>query len=176
MRITPGLVFMVLVSATAAADQTKWEAYLALPSPENASRVAGIEYSPGAIPAGAGYLGTDLEILRLQVVAGDSEAFRLTYRLRAKADGGLLEGLTAILAQAIRPQAEMFLREMTSLGPSPSVLESVLMMSGLEYVDRPAAQKYEITMREKAITMVQNPQVRLIQEQCIALMRKGVGI
>ena len=175
-RIAASVVLMAMAWPSGAAGQTRWEEYLALPSPENASRVIGIEYSPGAIPAGYGYLATDLDVLRLQVVAGDAEAFRLTYRLRAQSDGGLLEELTAILAYAVRPQTELFLREMGSLGAKPSVLESVLMMPGLEYVDRPLAQNYEIAEREKAIAAVQDPQVRIMRDRCLTLLHRRAGI
>ena len=167
-----GVMLMAAVVAGTGGAPTPWETYLALPSAENAAKVERIEYSSGE-PAPVGYRALDLQILRLQVVAGDIEAFRLAYRLRERSDAGLLEELTGILARAIRPQPDMFLEAVSSLRPSRAALESILMMPGLEYVDRPRAQGFEIAMRRKAIEGVQVPRLRGAQERCLELLPGG---
>jgi hypothetical protein len=162
------LTYLTIGTALA---ETPWETYLSLPTAGNASRVSAIKYSPGAIPSGYGYLASDLDILKIQVLAGDREAFRLTYRLILKSDGGPLGELIAILAHSIRPNPEFFLREMATLKPHPQGLKSILLMPGLEYVDRRNAQDYEIEMRRKALASVKNEDLRSIRDQCLKLMK-----
>jgi hypothetical protein len=172
-RISAPLIVLVASSAVAGPRPTRWELYLAFPSPENAARVSEIAYSPGAIPEGYGYDDEDLAILQSQVLAGDREAFRLTYRLTRNASGALLEDLYDILAQSIRPQTTLFLREMAALAPPDSTLSDILLKPGLQYTDRPAAQRYEIDMRRKAIDGLHDPGIHSIRAKCLALMAEN---
>jgi hypothetical protein len=126
------ITFIILILAGPVFAETPWEAYLALPTPENASKVVGIEYTPGAIPENYGYWAPDLDILRNQVIGGDKESFKLTYRIIKKSDGGLLEDLIVILSHTIRARPEFFLREMSELNPEHSLLGSILLMPGLD--------------------------------------------
>ena len=139
MKFYRSLLILGLIGLNVAAD-TAWETYQLLPAPENAMVVESIEYTSGTEGAKLGYLFRDLDLLRIQVVAGDKEAFRLTYRLTAQADGALLEYLYIILGRAIRTQPRMFLAEVSSLGLSDRTLESVLYFRGETFVDRYAAQ------------------------------------
>ncbi len=110
------LSLLLLFIARPSWAKTPWEVYLGYPTPQNASRVTKIEYSPKAIPENYGYWAPDLEILKNQILGGDSESFRLAFRLLRTSDGGLLEDLTAILSHTIRPRPELFLREVLELG------------------------------------------------------------
>ena len=151
--------------------KTPWESYLDVPSAENAKNVSSIEYTEGAIPKGYGYWAPDLEILKNQVIAGDRDAFRLTYKLMSESDGGLLEELVAILASSIRPQPEVFLREIGFLNPSEAILKGILSMPGLEYVDRINAQEYELLQRKKAISSVTAKDLAPVKEKCLLLLK-----
>ena len=163
----------LFVAASGAAAETLWEQYLALPTPLNAARVDRIEYSPGAIPEGYGYLESDLEILRLQITGGDAEAFRLAYRLRTHTQAGhLLEELTRLLGRAVRPQPTMFLREMKALAPPEESLRRILKMVGLEYVDRRQAAQHEREMRREALRSVADPALQRMRDSCLALLKK----
>jgi len=152
--------------------ETPWEAYLAFPTPENASRVNRIEYTPGAISEKYGYWALDLGILRNQVLGGDREAFRLAYRLRQNADGGLLEELTMVLSRVIRTRPDFFLEEMSTLRPDRTALEVILLMPGLEYVDRLEARRYEILMRRKALAAVSHKSLRAFRDTCLEIMKE----
>jgi len=156
-----------------ASTQTPWEAYLSLPTPENAAKVLRIAYSIGDEDE---YRPADLDLLRIQVLAGDVEAFRLTYRLLVQADGGLLEELANILGRSIRSEPALFLREVASLRPDEKILEFILSSPGLEYVDRPEAQRYEIEMRRRALAGIKNAELTNIREHCLALMKDDPGI
>ena len=158
--------------ATFSYAETMWEKYLMFPTPENASKVSEIEYSPGTIPTNYGYWAPDLKILQNQVLGGDKESFHLVFRLSEDADGGLLEDLTAILGRSVRAQPEQFLREMAILKPNDERLRAILMMPGLEYVDRPEARKYEIKMRRKALASIVDDSLRSYKEKCLRLMVK----
>jgi hypothetical protein len=172
-KIRAPLILLVAASALAGPSPTKWEAYLAFPSPENAAQVSQIAYSPGAIPQGYGYDSEDLAILQTQVLAGDIEAFRLTYRLTRNASGALLEDLYDILAQSIRPQTTLFLREMARVGPPDTTLGDILLKPGLQYTDRPRARRYEIDMRRRAIHDLDDPDLQGIRARCLALISEN---
>jgi hypothetical protein len=163
-----------LVTASAAFADTKWETYLGAPTPENAVRVKAIEYTPGKIPDTYGYWAPDLIILQDQIIGGDSEAFRLAYRLREEAQGGLLEELTILLSRVIRARPEFFLKEMSGLQPTEEVLKGVLLMPGQEYVDRLTAQKYEIKMRTQSLAAVKTKKLIKFRNRCIKILEKGM--
>ncbi len=164
--------FFFFLAAGVALGKTPWEVYLSNPTPNNASKVTRIEYTPGAIPKDYGYWAPDLDILQNQVLAGDVEAFRLAYRLLQKADGGLAEDLTMILSHTIRVRPAFFLRELSMLQPNARSLESILLMPGLEYVDRSEAQRYEIDMRIKAIESVSDETLKSYRDKCLQILRK----
>lgn len=165
-------VILILLLAGRSSAETPWEAYLALPTPRNASQVTKIQYGPGAIPENYRYWAPDLKILANQILGGDSESFRLAFRLRRDSDGGLLEELTMILSHTIRPHPEFFLRQLLELKPSKTDLEDILLMSGLEYVDRPRAQQYEIEMRRKALASVKTMALRGLRDKCLSIIKQ----
>ena len=115
---------------------------------------------------------SDLDVLRNQVLGGDSEAFRLTYRLLQKADGGLLEDLIVILSHTIRARPAFFLSELSALQPTSGTLKNILLMTGLEYVDQPEAQRYELKMRIKAIEAVKTEMLKSFRDRCLEILRK----
>lgn len=163
----------VCAFSSANAAGTAWERYLDFPSAENARLVHKMAYSSHKNDIEEGAAG-DLAILRTQVVAGDRAAFDLTYLLMQSADGGVLEDLQAILASAIRSQPEMFLLEVGHLNPSEETLKSILLMPGLEYVDRLRAQRYELEMRRRAINALGRKDTRSIRRRCLAIYEKGL--
>jgi|SRR5208283_2074934 len=171
ITISTCIFFLALPTVGIALGETLWEAYLSFPTPRNASVVSRIEYTTGAIPEGYGYLKPDLDILRNQVLAGDSEAFRLTYRLLQKADGALAEDLTVILSDTIRARPEFFLKELSALRPNTDSLEGILLMSGTEYTDRPEAERYERKMRTKALEAIKSKTLKHFRDRCLGIMR-----
>jgi hypothetical protein len=172
MKELISIIFLGLISTSPAFAKTPWEGYLELPTPENASEVMKIEYTPGSIPESYGYWAPDLNILRNQVMGGDKESFRLTLRLIQESDGWLPEDLIVILDHTIRARPEFFLREMSELNPDRNVLKSILLMQGLEYVDRRDAQRYEIDMRRKALSKVSDISLKNYRDICLELMKK----
>ncbi len=169
--ITVLAAFLFLVSSTSWAE-TPWEEYLNNPTSDNAIRVNRVEYTTGKIPRNYGYWEPDLDILRNQVLGGDSEAFRLAFRLLRNSDGGLREELTAILSHSIRPHPQFFLAQMSDLKPNETELRSILMMPGLEYVDRDQARIYELGMRRKALSSVSTKALLPLRERCLNLMKQ----
>jgi hypothetical protein len=161
-------ILFVLFAPPALAT-TPWENYLAEPTPSNAAKVEAIGYSN---PVRGDYDATDLEILRVQVVAADQAAFRLTYRLYEQSEGGLAEDLGAILADSIRPNPGFFLRQVAAL-KQPCTRFNVD-VAGLEYADRPKAYAYELKMRAAAIASVQDPKLSAIRSECLAALAGAV--
>jgi len=153
---------LFLLSSTAVA-KTPWEAYLDHPTSANAERVQAIAYST---PIEGSYDADDLAILRLQVVAADPAAFGLAYRLDETSDGALAEELSAILADAIRPNPAFFLAQVKALD-QPCAKFNVD-VAGLEYVDRPDAQQYELEMRRQALASVASPSLAGVRDECLA--------
>ena len=169
-KLTYTILLFALLCSSAFAG-TPWGNYLSLPNSGNATKVLNIEYTPGTIPENYGYRSPDLAILRNQVLAGDKEAIKLTYRLIQKSDGGLLEDLIAILSSTIRARPEFFLIEMSKINPNQDILKFILLKPGLEYVDRRDAQEYEIKMREKALLSVSNSNVKAFKDICLKLIK-----
>jgi hypothetical protein len=161
----------ICLPSVACAANTAWEKYLNFPSAENARLVHKMTYSSHKDNAEEVAAG-DLAILRIQVVAGDRAAFGLAYLLMRSSDGGVLEDLQAILASAIRSHPLVFLEEVDRLNIPEKTLESVLLMPGLEYVDRPLAQKYELQMRRNAIGAIARNNLSPIRNKCVAIYDK----
>jgi len=152
---------LILCAATARAE-TPWERYLAEPTPQHASKVQAI----------TGRLGSeDLQILQDQVLAQDKEAFRLALRLyHAQPPGGTAEDLGVLLARTIRPHPSFFLQQLAATGTPCSAMSWVLRAPGLEYVDRPAARRYEIAMRVKALQSVKEKRLRRHRDDCVRVL------
>lgn len=163
-------ILVVLFISIPAFAETHWEEYLSHPTPDNAAKVVKIEYSPDAIPKNKGYWAPDLDILRNQVMGGDAEALKLTYRLIQKSDGGLSEALTVILSHTIRSRPEFFLKEMERLKPERLILKSIILMPGLEYVDRIDARQYEIEMRKKALSSISSKDTIIFRDTCLKIL------
>jgi len=181
-KLALGLSLFILIDVAnlARAEETAWEVYLNYPSSENASQVTSIQSSRGASPSSGIGSSSELVILRLQIVAGDRQAFRMALRLASIADGGVLEDLYGLLATAIRPQPKMFLEEIEKMQVSTRVLESVLSMSGPEYVDRFEAQKYELKMRRVALQSITQKHLKSTQKKSMQILdaelaRRGSG-
>jgi hypothetical protein len=157
------VAILLLLASTTVAAKTPWETYLDEPSGHNAARVEAITYS--RLVEG-GYDADDLDILRLQVLAADPAAFRLTYRLYRGSDGGLSEELAAILASSIRPHPEFFLAEVEALKRPCSEFD--VDVPGPEYVDRPLARRYELRMRRAALESVASKALGPVRTECLA--------
>ena len=158
MKILSGLIFFLLVHNACA--ETEWEKYLSNPTPQQAERVNIIETTEAG--------GNDeLQILQNQVLAQDSQAFRLAYRLYQNADGALAEDLGVLLARTIRAHPKFFLHQVKSLNIPCSKVSWVLNVPGLEYVDRENAQHYEIEMRKKALRGVNAKELVVVRDQCL---------
>src|SRR5450759_5850586 len=110
MKLLGGLLlFLLLPSAWA---ETEWEKYLANPTSEQAARVNKIEATDEGTKSGG---DNELQILQNQVLAQDSQAFRLAYRLYQSANVAESEDLGALLARTIRVHPQFFLRQIMSL-------------------------------------------------------------
>jgi hypothetical protein len=161
------VLLAVLISCNAAAA-TPWERYLDEPSPLNASRVRSISYST---PVQGDYDSGDLDILKLQVLGGDPQAFRLAYRLYKLSDGGLAEELGEILASSIRPNPKFFLQQVAVLQVQCSTFG--VNVAGSEYVDRDKAQAYELKMRRLALASVKDKSLAKVRQDCLAQLESG---
>lgn len=150
-----------------ACAETAWEKYLENPAPKQAALVNKVETSDKG-DSGGDY---ELQILQNQVLAQDSQAFILAYRLYKSSDGGLVEDLGALLARSIRVHPQFFLQQVSLLNIPCSKLSWVLNTPGLEYTDRPNAKHYEMSMRKKALRGVQTRELADIRDQCIKAFR-----
>ena len=159
------LVLLALASGAGAA--TSWEAYLDLPTPQNAARVEAITCS--SAPEDYCF---DLSILQNQMLAMDAESFKLAYRLYRTADGGNAEDLGALLASVIRPHPDFFLEQVASLDASCGSFRFSINAPGEEYVDRLTAQEYEIGQRRRALSGVSDPKLSTVKQRCIALIEQ----
>jgi hypothetical protein len=63
-------------------------------------------------------------------------------------------------------------REMSELNPEHSLLGSILLMPGLEYVDPIDARRYEIDMRRKALSAVSDMSLKKYRDICLELMKE----
>lgn len=170
MRTLRLLLTIGFVSTPSLAE-TDWERYVSLPSTVHAAAVSAITYTAGTEGASRGYLLSDLDVLRIQVVAGDKEAFRLAYRLAEQSDGALSEDFHIILGKAIRPQPRMFLLVTAELEPSDRELNYMLNNFGETFVDRLAAHDYEKEMRRQALLSITDEDLVEIRNRCVSLLR-----
>jgi hypothetical protein len=54
-------------------------------------------------------------------------------------------------------------------------LESILLMPGLEYVDRRDAQRYELEKRLEAIKTVKAKTLKTFRDKCLVIIRKELA-
>jgi hypothetical protein len=145
-----------------------------LPNESNAKRVTEIAYTLSKGGISHNYDARDLEILGLQINSGDAAAIQLTFRLLNKSDGGLLEDLVAMLGHVIRAHPKLFLEQLALAQAHINTIESILLHAGLEYVDRPTANRYELEMRYKSILAVhsEDVKVRQLQNECLKILKQ----
>jgi len=165
-------ILFVLATPFAAIAATPWESYLAHPTPKAAGDVHEITYSPSANGM-ARDNALDLQVLALQVYAGDVEALRLTLRLASRSDGGLLEDLYAIAGHSIRAHPHIFLKSMVDEKLTQESIKWIVNMAGLEYVDRPDARRYELQQRAAALASVRDKRLSFVRAACLKALREG---
>ena len=161
------IAILLFAAAVFAGFETPWEAYLALPTSENATVVSEIAYTT---PRQGGYDADDLAILQTQVAAADSESFRLAFRLYQSADGGLAEELGTILAGAIRSHPRFFLQQVVVLDRTCQPFKWALNSPGLEYADRPDAAAYELSARLASLNSVEDRELASVRANCVRLL------
>ncbi|NQZ24683.1 MAG: hypothetical protein HRT53_21925 [Colwellia sp.] len=137
-----------------------WKNYLNLPTPENAALVI---LSPGSDQIEEG-----LDILEIQVFAGDLEAIKLAFRLKKwmNLSAAISEGLSVIVGRSIRSFPEKFLIAIKSSSYLKSCMD--VDVYGFEYVDRLNAQLYENTQRLKSILSVNVGELSEIKKECLS--------
>jgi hypothetical protein len=172
MRLTP----LLLLLAAPLAAQTPWEAYVEYPTPQNAAKVQAATYSDSltetdsARSAHADRLEHDLDLLEVQVEAGDREAIRLAFRLFPELGGEYAERLDEMVGRLIRINPVVFLQETLRATGGKWCLG---MNDGDPYVDRPRASEYERLRRIEALKSVTNSELRLVRDKCIAALGAG---
>jgi len=140
-----------------------WENYLNLPTPENAASVI----SP---PINEQIEG-GLDILEIQILAGDLEALKLAFRLKkwVHLSAATSEGLSIIIGRTIRGFPQNFL---TAIKSSPYFEYCMdVDVYGFEYVDRINAQLYENRQRIKSIASVNVIELTEIKQVCLSRLR-----
>nr|MDP9122974.1 hypothetical protein [Acidobacteriota bacterium] len=173
-RAVAFVLLAFLLSPAALRALTPWEAYVALPSPENAGRVDRLAYGQ----AGPRQTGssrdafTDLGLLGVQALAGDRQAVRLLFSLAKPAaglDAALLQALCKILGQLSRVQPRLFLEEIPQRVIDREALDIILgEVDGRIYQGSSLAPAHEIEARIKALREVANPRLRKVRTECIA--------
>jgi hypothetical protein len=170
--------------ATAASAQTPWEKYLDLPTPENARKVQSASYSDSS--ADHDRLYEDLDLLEVQMDAGDREAVRLAFRLYSEADGHYAETLDIMLGRLVRINPTLFLEEVQYQHNAPrrrwgppglpprgldGVVSGLLGNYGFPYVDRMRAHVYETERRIAALDSVTDPDLRQLRDSCVEILQ-----
>ncbi|WP_124950084.1 hypothetical protein [Sulfuriferula thiophila] len=171
MRTRVLLLLLITFLPASVLAATPWEQYLDFPSAQNAKQVHSLTYSKGAASFG-NYNGGDLQILALQVYAGDRESLRLAIRLKGQSDGGLAEDLTAIVGHVIRIHPQLFLEEIKFAKISITGLEDIVLNAGLEYADRPEANQYELNMRLEALSRVNEKELQVLRNTSIDAIKR----
>ncbi len=169
------IVMLLSLLMPGAYANTAWETYINEPSPANATQVATLAYSEGALPKDYGYWSPHLQILKNQLLARDAAAFQMAVRLMKTADGGLLEELMAVLGSVVRAHPTFFLGQLSKSEIGDESLKSILLMPGLEYVDLATAETYEISQRRAALAAVKDAELVLMRNRCLHLMDVAVA-
>jgi hypothetical protein len=168
-----------LLLSTGVSAQTPWERYLSRPTPEGAKQVLSASYRDSS-SADPDRLFNDLELLAVQVAAGDREAVRLAFRLYSEADGAYAETLDILLGRIVRIHPTLFLEELqrqrAQVRPRAprtfdGVVSGILGNLGKEYVDRTRAQVYETERRIASLQSVSNPGLRQSRDHCVAILK-----
>ncbi|MEM1438279.1 MAG: hypothetical protein AAF680_00240 [Pseudomonadota bacterium] len=151
---------------------TPWETYVGEPSPANARQVERISFSN----ADEDDYWSGLLVLRIQVFAGDADAFKLTLRLLKQSDGALLEDLAQISGLSIRVQPRQFLVGVAAEELPKRLLETIRNAAGEEYVDKPKARLYEMQMRRETLESIGDPSLQTIRDLCLSLLADRDGM
>ncbi len=171
MRIAFTTALFLILSVQLSAAETPWETYLATPTPENASRVVSITYSPGSLRAAGSLDYLDRLLLNQQIRSGDAEAYLLAIRIARTTDSAAgLEDLNASIGGSIRANPAVFLSVAKRASLTEAELRRVLFMTGEHYVDRADAKRFELKLRREAIASVDDSALRGTQEMCLAIL------
>lgn len=154
---------------TVANSSTPWEEYLEYPTPQNASKVTKISYSPGVDAAKQVF--EDLALLEVQMISGDRAAVRLGFRLLKAADGHLAQTLDIMLGRLIRISPRLFLEELKASGAEATGLANLVGNFGEPYLDREIAQAYEAKVRIAALERVQDPGLTTVRDASVRALR-----
>ena len=111
-------------------------------------------------------------LLGVQVVAADSSAVDLAFRLMAKADGYVGEIMSAMLGSLIRVNPRLFLQVLQRNRSTVVRLDSLVGGFGPAYVDRERAQNYERDQRLAALLSVNDPALVEVRDECVSILRE----
>ena len=152
------LALVILLISVSTKASNSWENYLNLPTPQNASLVNSVTNSSK--------IESELDILEIQIIAGDLQAINLALRISEwfKQSAAVSERLSVIIGRSIRSFPKKYLTALNLSANSNQCLD--INSNGLEYVDRIQAQMYETEQRLKAILSVNDTELTLIKNTC----------
>jgi len=117
---------------------------------------------------------SSLSSLESAVSAGHAESILLAAHLRSRlAFGSVAGSMNYILGQGIRSNPEAFL-EALAKRPELRGNSKILLNLGLDFVDRFDEQIVEIQGRINALGQANDPELRAVRDEAIALLHEGL--
>ena len=162
---------------------SSFENYSNYPTPENANKVISLLPKERINYTGTSeekemlefiYSRNQFGMLERQVISGEKEAIRLAYGLKSIADGAFSEDLSILLGKLIRINPKLFLQGLIEFQNLVVRYDALVGNHGDIYVDRHKAQCYEDQLRIESLLAVDEPNLIMLRDKCIAILRSSI--
>lgn len=153
-----------------------WQDFVAAPGPETANQVymvlpealQPVELDTTLRPI----ILKDLYLLERQIYAGERNSLKLAFRLFSVADTEMQNALYKIIGYLLRYNTKLFLEELQNhenYVPDLDVLITSYKLSNPEDV---AQQKLEFNIRMKALSYIEDKELKTITKKCTKILKK----
>ena len=155
-----------------------WDAYIANPGGETALSVYQLlpaNWSPRRVqlpPEIKEKFTKNFNVLESRIYGGERNSLKLAFRLFTIADKEMQESLVKIIGYLLRFNTRLFLQELQNHEQLVPDLEQLLCSFRLSAPDDKAQQNLEKNIRLKALSYIEDKDLKAIRKKCIKILNK----
>jgi hypothetical protein len=155
-----------------------WDAYIANPGDETALsvyRLLPANWNPRKVqlpPEIKEKFIKNFNVLESRIYGGERNSLKLAFRLFTIADNEMQEALVKIIGYLLRFNTRLFLQELQSHEALVPDLEQLLCSFRLSVPDDKAQQNLEKNIRLKALSYIEDKDLKAIRKKCTRILNK----
>ncbi len=155
-----------------------WDAYIANPGGETALsvyRLLPANWSPRRVQLPAEIKEKfikNFNVLESRIYGGERNSLKLAFRLFTIADKEMQESLVKIIGYLLRFNTRLFLQELQNHEQLVPDLEQLLCSFRLSVPDDKTQQNLEKNIRLKALSYIEDKDLKAIRKKCIKILNK----